>query len=92
MRAFALVVGNVFGSIAFNLLLLAPIDLAYDGSLMAVASQAHVVTCFAAILVIAITVMGQLYHAEQRISFIEPDALLIIVLVFAAFGLIYYLG
>jgi hypothetical protein len=36
--------------------------------------------------------MGQLYHAEQRISFIEPDALLIIVLVFAAFGLIYYLG
>jgi cation:H+ antiporter len=92
MRAFALVVGNAFGSIAFNLLLLAPIDLVYDGSLMAVASQAHVVTCFAAILVIAITVMGQLYHAEQRISFIEPDALLIIVLVLAAFGLIYYLG
>lgn len=92
MRAFALVVGNAFGSIAFNLFLLAPIDLAYDGSLMAVAAQAHVVTCFAAILVIAITVMGQLYHAEQRISFIEPDALLIVVLVFAAFGLIYYLG
>lgn len=65
MRAFALVVGNVFGSIAFNLLLLAPIDLAYDGSLMAVASQAHVVTCFAAILVIAITVMG---------SFIMPSS------------------
>lgn len=92
MRAYALVVGNAFGSIAFNLLLLAPMDIAYDGSLMAAASQTHVVTCFAAILVIAIAVMGQLYHAEQRISFLEPDALLIIVLVFAAFGLIYYLG
>lgn len=92
MRAFPLIVGNAFGSLAFNLLLLAPMDLAYDGSLMAVASQAHVVTCFAAILVIAIAVMGQLYHAERRISFLEPDALLIIVLVFAAFGLIYYLG
>jgi cation:H+ antiporter len=92
MRAFPLIVGNAFGSLAFNLLLLAPMDLAYDGSLMAVASQVHVVTCFAAILVIAIAVMGQLYHAERRISFLEPDALLIIVLVFAAFGLIYYLG
>jgi cation:H+ antiporter len=92
MRAFALVVGNAFGSIAFNLLLLAPIDFAYNGSLMTAASQAHVVTCFAAILVIAVTLMGQLYHAEQRISFVEPDALLVIVLVFAAFGLIYYLG
>ena len=91
MRAFALVVGNAFGSIAFNLLLLAPIDFAYDGSLMGSAAPAHVVTCFAAILVIAITVMGQL-SAEQRISFIEPDAMLIILLVLAAFGLIYYLG
>ena len=36
--------------------------------------------------------MGQLYHAQQRISFIEPDAMLIILLVLAAFGLIYYLG
>jgi hypothetical protein len=59
---------------------------------MAAASPAHVVTCFAAILVIAITVMGQLYHTEQRIDFLEPDALLIIALVIAAFGLIYYLG
>jgi cation:H+ antiporter len=92
MRAFALVVGNAFGSISFNLLLLAPIDLAYDGSLMAAASPAHVVTCFAAIVVTAIAVMGQLYHVERRISFLEPDALLIIVLVAAAFGLIYYLG
>lgn len=92
MRAFALVVGNAFGTIAFNLLLLAPIDFAYDGSLMAAASAAHVITCFAAILVIAITVMGQLYNSERRIVFLEPDALLIIALVVAAFGLIYYLG
>jgi cation:H+ antiporter len=92
MHAFPLVVGNAFGSMAFNVLLLAPLDLAYDGSLMAAVSQAHVVTCFAAILVTAITVMGQLYHAERRVSFLEPDALLVVVLVFGSFGLIYYLG
>jgi cation:H+ antiporter len=92
MHAFPLIVGNAFGSLAFNLLLLAPMDFAYDGSLMAAASQVHVVTCFAAILVIAVAVMGQLYHAERRISFVEPDALLVIMLVFGAFGLIYLLG
>jgi cation:H+ antiporter len=92
MRAFPLIVGNAFGSIAFNLLLLAPLDLAYSGSLMAASSQAHVITCFAAILVIALTVSGQLYHIEQRVSFLEPDAVVIIVLVLAAFGLIYHLG
>jgi cation:H+ antiporter len=92
MRAFPLVVGNAFGSIAFNLLLLVPIDMAYDGSLTAAASQTHVVTCFAAILITAIAIMGQLYHGERRIRFLEPDALLIIFLVFASFGLIYYLG
>jgi cation:H+ antiporter len=92
MRAFPLIVGNAFGSLAFNLLLLAPMDFAYDGSLMAAASRVHVVTCFAAILVIAVAVMGQLYHAERRISFVEPDALLVIMLVFGAFGLIYRLG
>jgi cation:H+ antiporter len=77
MHAFPLIVG---------------MDFAYDGSLMAAASQVHVVTCFAAILVIAVAVMGQLYHAERRISFVEPDALLVIMLVFGAFGLIYLLG
>jgi cation:H+ antiporter len=92
MGAFPLVIGNAFGSIAFNVLLLAPLDVAYDGSLMTTTSEAHVVTCFAAIVVIAIAVMGQLYHAERRISFLEPDALLVIVLVFTAFGLVYYLS
>lgn len=92
MGAFPLAVGNAFGSIAFNLLLMAPIDIAYDGSLLAAASPVHIVTCLAAILITAIVVMGQLYHAERRIHFVEPDALLVIVLVFAALGLVYYLS
>lgn len=91
MGAFNLVVGNAFGSVSFNLLLLLAIDLAYDGSLMVAASPTHVVTCLAAILTIAIAVMGQLYHAERRRRLVEPDAWLIIVLVFVAFAIIYFL-
>jgi cation:H+ antiporter len=91
MRAFPLAVSNAFGSIAFNVILLAPVDLAFDGSLMGVASQTHVVTCFAAILITAIAVMGQLYHAERRIHFVEPDAMLILALIACALIVIYHL-
>lgn len=91
MRAFPMVVGNAFGSISFNLMLLAPVDLAYSGSLMADAASTHVITCFAGILVVGVAVMGQLYHGEKRIRFVEPDALLIIVLVFGALGMIYFI-
>jgi cation:H+ antiporter len=71
---------------------LAPIDIAYDGSLMAAASPVHVVTALRRFSSSRSRSWGNFITPEQRISFLEPDALLIIVLVFAAFGLIYYLG
>lgn len=91
MKAFPLVVSNAFGSIAFNLFLLVPIDLMYSESLLASASQTHAITCLAAILITAIAVMGQLYQSETRTHFLEPDALLILVLTFGAFAILYYL-
>lgn len=72
MRAFALVVGNAFGTIAFNLLLLAPIDSAYDGSLMAAASAAHVVTCFAAILLSRSRSWGSFTTPSGALFFSSP--------------------
>ena len=36
--------------------------------------------------------MGQLYRAERRIHFIEPDALLVVVLVVAAQAMMFFLG
>lgn len=35
--------------------------------------------------------MGQLYQVESRIRFLEPDALLVIVLVFCSLGMVYLL-
>ncbi len=91
IRAFDLIVGNAFGSIAFNLFLLAPIDMVYDGSLLADASPTHVVTSLAAIVTVAIAIMGQLTHAEQRKRVLEPDAALVIGVIFGALALIYLL-
>jgi cation:H+ antiporter len=92
MGAFDLALGNVFGSNAFNMVLLVPLDAVHAGPLMAAVSPTHAVTCLATILITSIAIMGQLYHAERRIRFIEPDALLIIILVLGALGLVYYLG
>lgn len=90
--AFDLAIGNIFGSNAFNVLLLVPMDLAYGGSLLAAVSQTHVLTCLAVIVVTSVVILGQLYRVEKRVVFLEPDACLVIVMVFVALGLIYVAG
>lgn len=90
MGAFDLAVGNVFGSNAFNMVLLIPLDIAYrQGSLLAAVSPNHVLTCLASIVVTAGAVAGQLYQVERRVKLIEPDAVLIILLICGAIGLLY---
>ncbi|GIW80721.1 MAG: cation transporter [Gemmatales bacterium] len=91
LGAFDLALGNIFGSNSFNMVLLLPVDMAYSGSLLASVSPTHAVTCLSAILITCVAVMGQLYHAEKRLRFVEPDAALIILLVLSALGLVYFL-
>lgn len=91
LGAFDLAMGNLFGSNAFNMLLLAPLDIAYPGSLLAAVSPTHALTGVATILVTAVVVMGQLYHVEKRRFFVEPDAALVLSLVLGALLLLYAL-
>lgn len=81
LGAFDLAIGNVFGSNALNLALLVPLDLVYPGLLLADVSTLHAVTALGVIIATAITVLGQLYHAEKRIRLVEPDALLVVLVV-----------
>jgi len=92
LGAFDLVIGNVFGSTAFNILLLVPVDAAHPGSLLHDVSPLHAVTALSVIVATAIALLGQLYDVEQRIRFIDPDALLVIIAVMSAFSLIYRLS
>ncbi len=91
MGSIDLAIGNVFGSNAFNMVLLIPLDALQRQSLFAVVSPAHVTTCMAVILATLVVIMGQLYRAESRLRFIEPDACLVIVIVVGALSLLYYL-
>lgn len=92
MGAHDLAIGNVFGSNAFNVLLLIPLDLAHKGPLLASVSKGHTITCLAAIVGTLVVVLGQLYHVERRKRFIEPDATLVLFVVLGSLWLIYGMG
>jgi cation:H+ antiporter len=91
LGALDLAIGNVFGSNAFNMILLVPLDLLHPRPLLADVSPEHVVTCLATILATLVAVMGQLYRSETRVRFIDPDAWLVMLIVIGALALIYYL-
>jgi cation:H+ antiporter len=92
LGAIDLAVGNVFGSNAFNVLLLLPLELAAPGNLLVDASPIHVVSVFAAILATSTVLIGQLYQSNRRIPIIEPDAWLVIVVVVGALALLHQLA
>ncbi len=92
MGAFDLAAGNIFGSNAFNMLLLLPLDALYPGSLLASVSPDHIVTGAAAVIVTSVAVIGQLYGETKRQRVIDPDAILVIALILAALYVLYILG
>lgn len=87
-----LAIGNIFGSNAFNMILFAPLDLAHHGPILASVSQGHALTGLAVMIATLIAVIGQLYQVERRKRLIEPDATLVILVIFAALWLIYQAG
>lgn len=89
--AFDLAVGNILGSNTFNMVILLPVDGFFDGSILSAAATAHTATATSTILVTSIAVLGLLYRPEKRYWIIEPDALLVIILVVASLALVYYL-
>jgi len=89
LGAIDLIIGNVFGSNAFNMLLFVPLELSYSGPVFAVTNSAHVISVLTFIVGTSIVIMGQLYQRESRVRFLEPDAWLVISLVAVAMLLVY---
>jgi cation:H+ antiporter len=92
MGATDLAIGNIFGSNAFNMLIFVGVDLFYDGSLFAAASETHAVTAAMVIFVTAVAIQGLLYRAEKRLWIVEPDAALLVVLVVAALSVVFWMS
>jgi cation:H+ antiporter len=92
LGALDLAIGNTFGSNAFNMILFAPLDAAHPGDLFRAVSPAHAVTALAVIVATAIAVLGQLYHAEKRLPLVEPDALLMLLVIGGGLALVFLLS
>ncbi len=92
MGAFDLAIGNAFGSNAFNMLLLFPLDAVHKDSLFTSLSSAHAMTALAVIVTSAIAVLGQLYQKKTRIPFFEPDALLMIFVIAISMLIVFQLS
>jgi cation:H+ antiporter len=79
MGAFDLAVGNIFGSNAFNMCVLLAMDVAYVGApVMASVSPDHVLSGQAAVLALALGVMGILARAQRRLAVVRIESLLIV--------------
>jgi cation:H+ antiporter len=87
-----LAIGNIFGSNAFNMVLLAPLDACHSGSLLAALSPDHAITALAGVVATAVAVLGQLYRVERRLPICEPDAWLVLATVLGALVLVYRLS
>lgn len=92
LGAFDLALGNIFGSNAFNMAMLLPVDMASKGPLLSNVSQTHAVTAFWVVIITAVAVIGELYHVEKRRRLLEPDAVMVIVLVLLAVLTVYRMG
>jgi cation:H+ antiporter len=91
MRALDIAMGNILGSNCFNMVLLIPLDAAFDGSLLAAASPSHAYTAMCVILVTSVVILSQLYPVERKKPFLEPDALLAVALIVASFAGLYFI-
>lgn len=91
LGAFELAVGNIFGSNAFNMVILLPLDVVSAGPLLSRVSPVHAVTGLCAMGVTCAAVAGQLFHEEKRRKFLEPDAILVIALSLCSFWLLFAL-
>ena len=82
-------VGNLFGSIVFNIFVLGVDDLFFTaGSLLAHVSENHRVSSVSVIIALAIAVIGLIYRADKKPLFFAWDSLAILaVYVFALFFL-----
>jgi cation:H+ antiporter len=79
LGAFDLAVGNIFGSNAFNMCIVFAMDLAYDGGpVLAAAAPQHAFSAQAAVLALALGVMGMLARAQRRIAVARVESLLIV--------------
>lgn len=93
MGSYDLAVGNLYGSNAFNTMLLLPLDLVHGGGpLLDAVDPVHALSGLVAIALMAIGLAAVVYRAKGRLSMVEPNGLLMILTYAAGMALIFACG
>ena len=91
--AYDLAVGNLFGSNIFNMFALGLTDLFYtQGRFLGVVDESFAVIGLLVVILTCLGLIGNLARLEQRILFMEVDALLILIGFFLGMYLLYMQG
>ena len=89
LTATDMAVGNILGSNAFNMLILALTDFASRQPVLSLVSPVHAITAACVLVTNCVTILCLLYRAERRIWIIEPDAALVLIMVLGSLFIVY---
>jgi cation:H+ antiporter len=78
LGAFDLAVGNLFGSNAFNMMIIPLLDFAQGGPFLGVISPVHAISAISAIALMAVAIAALVYRAASRFHLLEPSSAIII--------------
>ena len=93
LGAFDLAVGNLFGSIAFNIFVLGLIDFFYlPGRFLGAIDPAFALVALLGLILTALALIGNLARVERRLLFIEIDAAIIFLVYLGAMWFLYARG
>ncbi|MGZ8550657.1 MAG: sodium:calcium antiporter, partial [Chitinophagaceae bacterium] len=88
-----LAIGNLLGSNIFNVLILSVDDLFYTkGILLKDASEIHLVSVFACMIMTAIAIAGFTYRAPEKKFLMALDAVLILAVYIMSLAILFYLS
>ena len=86
-------IGNLFGSVMFNVLAIGLTDLIYtQGRFLAAISPSFLLVAVLGLLMCGLGLIGNVANLERRIGFIELDAMALILLFFGGMWLLYLQG
>lgn len=89
MGSLDLAVGNLFGSNAFNMIILVPLDLAQPGSLFQAVEPSHALSGMLAVLLMSIGAAATVYRTKRSPGVLEPGSLLMLLAYCAGLWFLY---
>jgi cation:H+ antiporter len=93
MGAYDMAVGNLFGSIVFNMFALGVADLFYtQGRFLGAIDPTFALVAMLGLLLTNLALIGNIARVERRLAFVEADALLIMLLYFGGLLFLYLRG